>query len=163
MTLDEERVNKVESLLEKFSLDAKIIWHRNNPVLSLEDAIRVHGLTPGNVLKCLLLKSRKGIIIAVMASGEVRIDMKKLGHKANVKKLSFMSKDEMKKRYSIEPGGLDPFILQNITDLIFMDSSLLDKDYVMGSAGSKYCGLKIRSKDLVEAINVQVTDIARLD
>ena len=144
-------------------MDAKIIWHRNNPVLSLEDAIRVHGLAPGNVLKCLLLKSRKGRIIAVMASGDVRIDMKKLEHEANVKKLSFMSTVEMKKRYSIEPGGLDPFILNNITDLVFMDSSLLDKDYVMGSAGSKFCGLKVRPKDLVGALNVIVIDIARLN
>ena len=39
----------------------------------------------------------------------------------------------------------------------------IDKDYVMGSAGSKFCGLKVRPKDLVEALNVIVIDIARLN
>jgi len=67
MDSDEERVGKVRSLVEKHGLDAEIVWHRGDPVLSLEDAMRVHGLSPGNVLKCLLMKGRGGRVVAVMA------------------------------------------------------------------------------------------------
>jgi len=91
MDSGEDRVRQVESLLDRYGLEGEIIYHLNSPVLSLEDAMKIHGLAPGEVLKCLLLKSRNGKVIAVMAPGDVRIDLKKLERHANVKKLSFLS------------------------------------------------------------------------
>jgi len=161
MASDEERVRKVRSLVEKYGLDAEIIWHRDDPVLSLEDAMRVHGLSPGNVLKCLLMKGRKGKVIAVMAPGDVRIDMRKLGDQAGVRKLSFVSRDEMRERFSVEPGGLDPLTLPGMADVVFAERSLLDRDWVMGSAGSRYCGLRVKPGELVEALGVPVVDVAK--
>jgi len=161
MASDEERVRKVRSLVKKYGLDAEIIWHREDPVLSLEDAMRVHGLSPGNVLKCLLMKGRKGKVIAVMAPGDVRIDTKKLGDRAGVKKLSFVSRDEMRERFSVEPGGLDPLTLPSLADMVFVERSLLDRDWVMGSAGSRYCGLRVKPGKLVEALGVPVIDVAK--
>jgi len=161
MASDEERVRKVRSLVEKYGLDAEIIWHRDDPVLSLEDAMRVHGLSPGNVLKCLLMKGRKGRVIAVMAPGDVRIDVKRLGDLAGVKKLSFVSGEELRERFSVEPGGLDPLTLPGMADLVFVERSLLDSEWVMGSAGSRYCGLRVKPRELVEAIGVPVIDVAK--
>jgi prolyl-tRNA editing enzyme YbaK/EbsC (Cys-tRNA(Pro) deacylase) len=161
MDSGEDRVRQVESLLDRYGLDGEIIYHLNSPVLSLEDAMKVHGLAPGEVLKCLLLKSSDSKVIAVMAPGDVRIDLKKLERHANVKKLSFLSINEMKKRFSVEPGGIDPLTLSNMADLVFAERRLLDSEFVMGSAGSKYCGLKIRPYELIEALNIAVLDIAK--
>lgn len=162
MASDEERVGKVMSLVEKHGLDAKVIWHREDPVLTLEDAMRIHCLSPGNVLKCLLMKGRKGRVVAVMASGDVRIDVKRLGNLAGVKKLSFVSEEELRERFSVEPGGLDPLILPEIADMVLAERSLLYKDWVMGSAGSRYCGLRVKPRELVEALGVTVVDVAKL-
>ena len=161
MASDEERVKRVRSLVEKYGLDAEIIWHRDDPVLSLEDAMRVHCLSPGNVLKCLLLKGRKGRLVAVMAPGDVQIDTKSLGDRAGVKKLSFVSRDEMRERFSVEPGGLDPLTLPSLADMVFVERSLLVRDWVMGSAGSRYCGLRVKPGELVEALGVPVIDMAK--
>ena len=161
MASDEERVANVRSLVEKHGLDAEIIWHRENPVLSLEDAVRVHGLSPGNVLKCLLMKGRKGRVVAVMAPGDVRIDVKRLGELAGVKKLSFVSGEELRERFSVEPGGLDPLTLPGMADMVFAERSLLDRDWVMGSAGSRYCGLRVKPGELVKALGVPVVDVAK--
>jgi prolyl-tRNA editing enzyme YbaK/EbsC (Cys-tRNA(Pro) deacylase) len=161
MASDDERVGKVRSMVEKHGLDAEIVWHREDPVLSLEDAMRVHGLSPGNVLKCLLMKSRKGKVIAVIAPGDVRIDVKRLGELAGVKKLSFVSGEELRERFSVEPGGLDPLTLPGMADLVFVERSLLDWDWVMGSAGSRYCGLRVKPGELVEALGVPVVDVAK--
>jgi prolyl-tRNA editing enzyme YbaK/EbsC (Cys-tRNA(Pro) deacylase) len=161
MASDDERVGKVRALVEKHGLDAEIVWHREDPVLSLEDAMRVHGLSPGNVLKCLLMKSRKGKVIAVIAPGDVRIDVKRLGELAGVKKLSFVSGEELRERFSVEPGGLDPLTLPGMADLVFVERSLLDWDWVMGSAGSRYCGLRVKPGELVEALGVPVVDVAK--
>ena len=161
MASDKERVGRVRSLAEGLGLDAEIVWHRGDPVLSLEDAVRVHGLSPGNVLKCLLMKSRRGKVIAVMAPGDVRIDVKRLGGLAGIKKLSFVSAEELRERFSVEPGGLDPLTLPEMADAVFAERSLLDRDWVMGSAGSRYCGLRVRPGELVEALGVPVVDVAK--
>jgi prolyl-tRNA editing enzyme YbaK/EbsC (Cys-tRNA(Pro) deacylase) len=161
MASEEERVGKVRSLVEKHGLDAEIVWHREDPVLSLEDAMRVHSLSPGNVLKCLLMKGRGGRVVAVMAPGDVRIDVKRLGDLAGVRKLSFVSGEELRERFSVEPGGLDPLTLPGIADLVFVERSLLDRDWVMGSAGSRFCGLRVKPLELVEALGVPVVDVAK--
>ena len=162
MASDEERVGRARSLVEEHSLEAEIVWHREDPVLSLEDAMRVHGLSPGNVLKCLLMKGRKGRVVAIMAPGDVRIDVRKLGELVGVRKLSFVSGEELRERFSVEPGGLDPLTLPEIADLVFVERSLLEKDWVMGSAGSKFCGLRVRPGEMVEALGLPVVDMAKL-
>lgn len=49
MKHEEERVSRVTRLIAEYGLDAEVIWHRERPVLSLEDAVEVHGIPPGNV------------------------------------------------------------------------------------------------------------------
>ena len=161
MASDEERVGIVRSLVEEHGLDAEIVWHMEDPVLSLEDAMRVHGLSPGNVLKCLLMKGRKGRVVAIMAPGDVRIDVRKLGELAGERKLSFVSGEDLRERFSVEPGGLDPLTLPRMADLVFIERSLLDRDWVMGSAGSRFCGLRVKPLELVEALGVPVVDVAK--
>ena len=161
MASDEERVGIVRSLVEDHGLDAEIVWHREDPVLSLEDAMRVHGLSPGNVLKCLLMKGRKGRVVAIMAPGDVRIDMRKLGELAGERKLSFVSREDLRERFSVEPGELDPLTLPRMADQVFIERSLLDRDWVMGSAGSRFCGLRVKPLELVEALGVPVVDVAK--
>jgi prolyl-tRNA editing enzyme YbaK/EbsC (Cys-tRNA(Pro) deacylase) len=48
-----------------------------------------------------------------------------------------------------------------MADLVFVERSLLDRDWVMGSAGSRYCGLRVRPGELVEALGVPVVDVAK--
>lgn len=161
MKSDEERVRRVAGLIAEHGLEAEIIWHREKSILSLKDAVEVLGLSPGNVLKCLLLISRKGKVVAVMAPGDVRVDVKKLERTAGVKKLSFMPSKELESKFGIEPGGVDPLTLHELADMVFMERSLLEKDYVVGSAGSKYCGLKVRPSDLIKVVEATVLDIRK--
>jgi prolyl-tRNA editing enzyme YbaK/EbsC (Cys-tRNA(Pro) deacylase) len=149
---EEERVGQVTRLISEYGLDAEFIWHRERPVLSLEDAMGVHSISPGNVLKCLLLKDRSGTVVAVMAPGDVRVDVKKLEKLIGVKKLSFMPGDEMKARFGLEPGSVDPLILPAVAEVVVAEKDLLAKGFVIGSAGSKFCGLKVKPEDLVRAV-----------
>ena len=160
MESDEERVRRIMDLIEEYGLDAEIVWHREIPVLSLEDALKVHGLDPGNVLKCILMKSRRDKVVGVIAPGDVRIDFKRLERLAGFKKLSFMSVREMKSRFGVEPGGVDPFTLYELADVVYVERTLLEKDFVVGSAGSRFCGLKAKPGELVEALGATVINLA---
>ena len=161
MESEEERVGRVVSLIEEYGLDAEVIWHRDRPVLSLEDAVGVHGVPPGNVLKCLLLKGRGGTVVAVMAPGDMRVDVNRLERLIGVSKLSFMPAGEMRDRLGLEPGGVDPLVLSEVADVVVADGSLLGRGFVVGSAGSRFCGLRIRSEELVRAVRgARVLDLS---
>ena len=151
MESEEERVSQVVSLIEEYGLD-EVIWHRDRPVLSLEDAVGVHGVPPGNVLKCLLLKGRGDTVVAVMAPGDMRVNANRLEQLTGVKKLSFMPAGEMKYRLGLEPGSVDPLVLPEVADVVVADESLLGRGFVVGSAGSRFCGLRIKLEDLVRAV-----------
>lgn len=157
----EERVRQVEGLITKHKLEAETLWHRGRAVLSLEDAMNVLNIGPENVLKCLLLKDRKGKTVGVIAPGDVRIDMKKLERAAGVRKPRFMKEEELIDRFGVEPGGIDPLTLPQRVEMVFVERTLLEKDYVIGSAGSRYCGLRIRPKEILRIVEAKVVDLAK--
>lgn len=161
MKREEERVSRVVCLVEELGLDAEVIWHRERPVLSLEDAVEVHGIPPGNVLKCLLLKGRGGTVAAVMAPGDVRVDVNRLERLLGVKKLSFMHAGEMRGKLGLEPGGVDPLTLSEVADVVVADESLIGRGFVVGSAGSRLCGLRIKPEDLFRVVKgARVMDLS---
>jgi prolyl-tRNA editing enzyme YbaK/EbsC (Cys-tRNA(Pro) deacylase) len=155
-----DRVEEVLAFISKHKLDAQIIWHRDKTVLSLEDALEVHGLDPGNVLKCLLLKGRGGKIVAVMVPGDVRIDVKKLERLINVKKLSFLPSTEMEAKFGLEPGGVDPLILPEVADVVVVEKTLMERDFVVGSGGSKFCGLRVNPDELLKVTEATILDFS---
>lgn len=160
MGSDEERVREVEAFIAEYGLDAEVIWHRGRSILSTEDAVEVHGVAPGNILKCLILKDRKGTVVAVMAPGDVRIDTKRLERLAGLKKLSFMHRGELKAVLGVEPGGVDPLTLPRLVNTVFVERRLLEKDFVIGSAGSRHCGLRIRPGEILKVVKATIVDLA---
>jgi len=157
--LSDDGVRKVQSIIDSEGLDAKVIWHKDKPVLSMEDAIAVHGIAPKNVLKCLVMKDRKSRIIAVMAPGDIRIDIKKLEELTGLKKLTFVAGEELIAKLGVEPGAVDPLTLPQRVSEVFAERSLMEKDFVIGSAGSKYCGLKIKPADIIRIVETTILDL----
>lgn len=157
---DGERVRRVEELIAERGLEADIVWHRGRAVLSLEDAMNVLSINPGNVLKCIILKGRRGKTVGVIARGDVRIDMKKLEEVAGVRKPRFMNEEELRERLGVEPGGIDPLTLPQRVDVVLVERSLLEKDFVIGSAGSRYCGLRICPREILRVVEARVVDLA---
>ncbi len=157
---DEERVRRVEKTIAQQGLRAEIIWHRGRPVLSLQDAVSVLGINPRNVLKCLLLRDYKGKTVALIAPGDIRVDVKKVERLTGVKKPRFLTREELHDRFGTEPGGIDPLTFTQGVDVVLMEASLLQRQYVIGSAGSKYCGLKIIPQEILKVVSATVADLA---
>jgi len=143
-------------MIEDGRLNAELVWHRDKPVLSVDDAVQVHHLGPEKIMKCLCFVDKKGRVAAVIASSEVKMNMKKLEGAAGLRKPRLMLPDELKTRFNKEPGEIDPLTLAEKVDLLFIDSSLLNKEFVIGSAGSKYCGLRIAPEELLRVTKARV-------
>ena len=85
--------------------------------------------------------------------------MNKLERLAGLKKLTFMTGEEMIARLGVGPGAVDPLTLPQLVSEIFVERTLLDKGFVIGSAGSRYCGLRIRPSEIMKAVEAMVLDL----
>jgi len=157
---EEEKIESIRKLIEDSRLNAELIWHRGKGVLSVDDAVQVHHIGPEKIMKCLCFIDKKGRIVGVIASSEVKIDMKKLEEAAELRKPRLMLPDELKTRFNKEPGEIDPLTLAEKVELLFIDSSLLNKEFLIGSAGSKYCGLKIAPEELLRVTKARVEELS---
>ena len=56
------------------------------------------------------------------------------------------------------PGGTPPICLpQEIP--VFIDRGVMKQEFVVGSAGSEFTGLRIRPSDIVKFTNAKIVDI----
>jgi len=146
---EERKIESIQKMIREGRLSAELIWHRDKAVLSVDDAVQVHHVGPENIMKCLCFIDKKGRIAGVIASSEVKIDMKKLQDTTGLRKPRLMLSDELKAKFNKEPGEIDPLTLAEKVDLLFIDNALLSKGFLIGSAGSKYCGLRITPEELL--------------
>lgn len=153
---EERKIESIRKLMEDGGLNAELVWHRDKAVLSVDDAVQVHHVGPEKIMKCLCFIDKKGRVAGVIASSEVKMNMKKLEDAAGLRKPRLMIPDELKARFNKEPGEIDPLTLAEKVDLLFIDSSLLDREFVIGSAGSKYCGLRITPEELLRVTKARV-------
>jgi len=159
--LSEEReIESIRKLIGDGRLNAELVWHRDKAVLSVDDAVQVHHVGPENIMKCLCFIDKKGRTAGVIASSEVKINMRKLEEAASLKKPRLTLPDELKVRFNKEPGEVDPLTLAEKVDLLFIESSLVNKEFVIGSAGSKYCGLRITPEELLKVTRARVENLS---
>ncbi len=153
-----ENVRRVEAIIRERQLSAQVILHPTTLIRNLESHLKLYGGTADQVLKCLCFMSR-GKPLVVMASGEIRIDMKKLEKLSDIKDCRMATPQELEKEFGRIPGSIDPLTIpENIP--VFADEKLFQKEWVVGSAGSPYAGLKIAPKEILKVRNVKIADLA---
>lgn len=151
-------IARVEKKIKDSGIKAEIIKHLDTAVTSLNTHLRLFKCTPGEVLKCLCLVS-EGKPLVVVASGDVRIDMKKLAKASGMKEPRLASKDELRTLFNRFPGAVDAITVPKKIP-VFMDKKLLEKEEVIGSAGSARAGLRIKPEDVLKCVDAKVADLA---
>ena len=53
-----------------------------------------------------------------------------------------------------------PAVLSEVAEVVVAERGLLGKGFVVGSAGSRFCGLRVRPEDLVKAVEARVLDLS---
>lgn len=154
-------VKRTEERVVKEGIKAKIYRHPEFPITSLQSHLNLYGGTAGDVLKCLCFVSEEGPLI-VMASGEVKIDLKKLSKESGKHHIQMASLEELKEHFGTTPGGIGPLSLpENIP--VFIEHKLLEKTKVVGSAGSPCAGVEIEPSEILKIVNGKVCDLYRED
>jgi len=152
-------VEQTNNIIKENSLNAEVIKHPDHPITSLQSHLEFYGGSAENVLKCLCMVS-KGKPLVVMASGEIKVDTKKLSKASGLKDIRMARFEELDSLFHRKPGTTGPFTIPEDIP-IFADEKLFEKGWVVGSAGSSTAGLKIEPKDILKVVQPIVADLAK--
>jgi len=158
-TQEEKNVEKVQQIITQYNLNAQIIRHPQHGITSLQSHLDLYNGTAENVLKCLCMIS-EGKPLVVMASGEIRIDTKKLSAISNMKDIRMARLEELQPLFGRNPGGIDALTIPKEMPL-FADKRLFEKEFVVGSAGSPFAGLKLNPKEILKVQQPITADLAK--
>jgi len=152
---EKKLVQEVEQIIKEAEVDARIIWHKEWGK-ETETAARVLGTKLDNIIKCLIFLDARDKPIMGIVPGDKRVNFTKLEQASGKIGLRLAKAKEIERVTGHPIGGVPPFGLNIPT---FVDTKILTKDKVYGSAGSPYAGLEIRPKDLVRLAKAEVVDI----
>ncbi len=106
---------QVIDFLNKNSIPFELAEH--NPVFTMEDMINEGLNKKGTLAKNLFIRDQKGKRhFLVTASNDTVINLKDLGEKLGIGKISFASPERLMKYLGLEPGCVSPFGLLNDTE-----------------------------------------------
>lgn len=151
----EENKKRAELIISRFGIQGEIIFHEKSGKTT-EQAEEALGIHRSHILKCLLFKSKKSYL-AVIITGDKRVDFKKLKHLSKSKSLRLATPNEVKELTRYKVGSVPPFVVFDICQT-FVDLNVMKKSFVIGAAGSEYAGIKFNPEELTR-FNMTVADL----
>ncbi|MCI0140150.1 YbaK/EbsC family protein [Arthrobacter bambusae] len=125
---------------------------------SLEDAARIMGITPADIVKSLVVKHRDGTFLFALVPGDRQISWPKLRALLGVNKLSMPSAEVAFEATGYERGTITP--LGSTTPWpVYADASITGRRISMG-AGEHGFSAFVNADELAAALEAVVADIS---
>ncbi|MFX1254659.1 MAG: aminoacyl-tRNA deacylase [Promethearchaeota archaeon] len=151
-------VEKTILFLVNNKVKFEIIEHKEIDGTQSEDLVKALNVPLNHIIKVLLWKLRGGKFVLTVLSGDQRLDKSILKQYLQKKVDRLANKDELIKITGYEAGGIPPILL--ISDVpCFVDEHLMELEWVIGSAGSPYYGLKLDPVDIRRLMNAKVVNL----
>jgi Cys-tRNA(Pro) deacylase len=157
---------RIKKLLDDASVDYIHLTH--DYVRTSEDAAKIRGTNIEDAVKAIILKAeykdgsgnRSFNFIQAIIPANQRIDLKKLKIILDSKNVSLASPDEVLERTGCTVGSVPPFgKLFNVP--MYMDESILKKDFIVFSAGTHNDSIQMKAQDYFEILEPNVVDIKK--
>lgn len=117
------------------------------------------GFDHETVFKTLVTKGEKEYYVFILPSEE-ELSVKKAAKLVGEKNISMINPNDLKKVTGYIKGGCSPIGMTK-SYRTFIDSSSLNFDTILVSAGSLGCQIEIAPKDLIDEFGFKVEDITR--
>jgi Ala-tRNA(Pro) deacylase len=157
---------KIKQILDMSHVDYKHLMHEH--VSTSEDAARIRGTNIEDAAKAIILKaeykdedgSKRFDFIQAVISAHQRIDLKKLKIILNSKNVALASPDEVLEKTGCTIGSVPPFgKLFNIP--MYMDESILKKDFIVFSAGTHNDSIQMKAQDYLVVMDPLVVEFKK--
>ena len=154
----DKSVENTKKIMEQLGVDGEIIEHPETNGTRSEVIAKALNVPLEHIIKCLILKSKDGSLVAAVILGNQKLDVKKVESIFKKKKLSLASSESVQKATGYSIGGVPPFVVINRFPSC-VDSEVVNKSYVIGSAGTPYHGLKF-DPTIFKRFDVKIDDIS---
>lgn len=147
---------EVRKFVQEHDIPAEIIEHPEADGLTSEQAAAAHGVGLESIIKTLLFVDKHENKAFVIIQGGKRVDTKKI---PGLRKPRLARAEELKEWLDTEPGGVPPTALPEEINK-FVDEGVVMQDFVIGSAGNRFSGIKIKPEFIINQPNTQILDLA---
>ena len=145
--------------LEEREVSFRLLTHKT-PATSIQDAARQRGISPGQMVKSILLRDMDNNYALACVPGDLAADPKKVRAILNCRRMTCVSHQEAPKITGYQLGAITPLLLKTAMP-IFFDQRLLLMREVTISSGSNMAGLALMIDDLVALCQPRIGDIVR--
>lgn len=135
----------------------RVVTH--GPAESLEEAARMRGVDPAEVVKTMVVRRSDGEYVFVLVPGDRMIDWPKVRAHLEERRLSLADRDEALEATGYLPGTITP--LGATTNWpVLADERIAAGDVSIG-AGRRGWSITIHGPDLLELLSAETADLTR--
>jgi Ala-tRNA(Pro) deacylase len=158
---------KIKDILDKSRVDYKHLMHEH--VSTSEDAAKIRGTNLEDAAKAIILKvqnkdgskeSSFSFIQAVIPAHQ-RIDLKKLKIILDSKNVALASPGEVLEQTGCTIGSVPPFASKLFNIPMYMDESILEKDFIVFSAGTHNDSIQMKAQDYFVVLDPKVVEFKK--
>lgn len=148
----------LEKYLRKMSVDAKFLRFSDH-TMTVEAAVNLLGISKEKIVKSILFIDDSGRPVFAMATGDKRVDEKKLAALCGAKKVRKANSIEVKELTGYEVGAVPP-VGHRITITTFIDRKVMRFDRVVGGGGDINTLLEISPAAIRKLTGGKITNIS---
>ena len=126
-------------------------------VETVEKASRLSGYPVSQIVKTLLLRAGKDYVV-VVARGDRKVDFEKATRLLGVR-TTLATPREVNTVLGVEVGAVTPLLPRIKSLRVIIDPAVLEHEYIVCGGGSLNRLYKIKTRELLNYLNPEVTDI----
>jgi len=151
-------LNKIKYMFEIANIKYSIVEH--SPTYTSQESATQRGDNIRNGAKAIVLKTDNYFSLIVM-SASLKLDSKKVKQCLNLKKLRFATKEELYDMTGLVPGSVPPFGNPILPFSLYIDSSIIELEYISFNAGSLTQSISMSKSDYLSMSEGQIVSVSR--
>ena len=150
---------RITDYLTEQQIPFRLLPHQT-PATSIEDAARQRGITPGKMVKSILLRDMDNNYVLACVPGNLQADPKKVRAILKCRRMTCVALKDVPSITGYEIGTVTPLILP-VSMPIFFDLAFQEMSEVTISSGNNMAGIALGLNDLVDLCQPIFADIVR--
>ena len=147
--------------LEELQIPYKIKPH-SKPVYTSEEAAQERGVKLSQIVKTMILMSKKEQGIIAVLPGDKKLDTKKVKKITGLKELRFLDRIAVEEKFGLVAGAIAPIKDLFPGHILLADPEVFAEDPVDISSGDPWAGLELAREDLKKVLGeVTMAQIVR--
>ncbi|SHO57136.1 aminoacyl-tRNA deacylase [Vibrio quintilis] len=136
------------------------LLRQDKPASTIEEAARLRGIRPGQMVKCILLRDMDDRYALACVPGHLSVDPKKVRAHLGWKRMTCANSDYVYQITGYHTGTVTPLLLKTTLPVLF-DPAIRKEQEITISSGHLTAGIAMSSQDLITLVNPLITEIHR--